>query len=348
MEPPGGGVNLRGPAVIQSFEDIRDTSVCRIRFPAWRPRLKTSCPVCSGSPPFGVVCPSLRGSRFAVLRCPGCDTAFVDPQPGWEEIKQLYTADFYKSWDLAAGESSNIAAMKKMTFARRIQDLQKYVATGKILDVGTASGFLLDVAQQRGFEPFGVEISEYSGGIAAAKFGPDHIHIGTLETAPFRAGTFDLITMTDLLEHVPDPLGVLRVAHRLLKPRGYVLITTPNTHSFSCKLMGSRWTHYNLYHLIYSNPDSMQVIASNSGFRIAMCRSAEKVVNIGYLRSQFFAFRHWALTPLIRSIHALCRPFANLPIRLTTGDMMVILEKQGEPAGTFEPVNACSELRRVS
>ena len=290
------------------------------------------CPICSCSQPLRVITPSLRGSRFAVVRCRRCQTEFLDPLPQFDEIKKIYSADYYKAWGMAAGETTAVAEMKKATFARRVADLRRYARSGKILDVGTASGFFLEVARDAGFDTFGVELSEYSGGIAASKFGQDHIHIGTLESAPFRPGTFDAIAMSDLLEHVTDPLGVLRLAHRLLKPAGFVLVTTPNTGSLSHKLMGERWTHYKLEHLFYSNPASMEVMARQTGFRIAMCRSADKVMTIAYLRNQLCVYRHWALTPLIRVAHALCGPLGAVPIRLTMGEMVVILEKLPEPA----------------
>jgi ubiquinone/menaquinone biosynthesis C-methylase UbiE len=205
--------------------------------------------------------------------------------------------------------------------------LKAHVRTGRILDVGTATGFFLEVAQAAGFEPYGVEISEYSGAIAAKKFGAGRIHIGTLETAPFPAGSFDAIAMTDLIEHVTTPVDTLRLAHRFLKPGGVVILTTPNSHSLSRKLMGRSWTHYKMEHLFYMNPRAIQVIAQKAGFRLVLCRSAEKTMSIGYLHSQLLEYRHWALTPAIRLVAALFRPFVAHPIHLKMGEIVVILEK---------------------
>ena len=297
--------------------------------------MTTSCPVCSRSKPFDVVTRSLRDSRFSVVCCTDCKTSFLDPMPRVEEIRAIYSADYYKAWGMEAGETTEVASMKKMTFAKRIQDIRQHVRSGKILDVGTASGFFLEVARDAGFEPFGIELSEYSGAIAARKFGGDHIHIGTLETAPFPAGTFDAIAMSDLLEHVPDPIEVLRLANRLLKPGGVLLIMTPNTRSLSSRVMGKNWTHYKLEHLNYSNPGSMEVMARNTGFRVASCKPAEKIMNLAYLRSQLCVYRHWALTPAIRILYALCRPFAAAPISLTMGEMVAILQKQGSSGNSL-------------
>ena len=297
--------------------------------------MTTSCPVCSCSRPFDVVTRSLRDSRFSVVCCTGCETSFLDPLPQLDEIKAIYSADYYKAWGMEAGETSEVASIKKLTFAKRIRDIRRYVRTGKILDVGTASGFFLEVARDAGFEPFGIELSEYSGAIAARKFGGDHIHIGTLETAPFPPGTFDAVAMSDLLEHVTDPIGVLRLANTLLKPGGFLLIMTPNTHSLSRRVMGKNWTHYKVEHLYYSNPASIDVMARNSGFRLVSCKPAEKVMNLAYLQSQLCVYRHWVLTPAVRLLYALCRPLAAAPVSLTMGEMVAILQKQESPGDCF-------------
>ena len=269
----------------------------------------------------------LKRSRFDILRCRSCATEFMDPQPGFEEIKSLYNSEYYKSWNTTSGETSAVGEMKKATFSHCISDLKKYVASGRILDVGTASGFFLEVARDAGFEPYGVEISEYSGRIAAGKFGADHIHIGTLETAPFAPGMFDAIAMSDVLEHVLDPIRILKLAHKLLRPGGVVLITTPNTHSISRQVMGKSWVHYHLEHLFYPNPRSIKIMASKADFRVTICKAAVKTMNVAFLHSTLLTYRHWALTPLIKLIYAVTKPFATKQINLKMGDIAVILEK---------------------
>ncbi|MBW5381276.1 class I SAM-dependent methyltransferase, partial [Brachyspira hampsonii] len=83
--------------------------------------------------------------------------------------------------------------------------------------IGTASGFLLEEAKLLGFEPYGVELSEYSSSIAKKKFGDDRIHNGTLETSSFQENFFDVITMTDLLEHIQNPIEILKYSYKILK-----------------------------------------------------------------------------------------------------------------------------------
>lgn len=291
-----------------------------------RPAAVRECAVCQGTA-HAPVLPGVRESRFAVLRCQGCGLEFLDPLPTWEEIQAIYTSDYYKSWDMAQGEQLPVAAMKKNTFRHRFEQIRKVIPSGRVLDVGTASGFFLDVAREFGYDPYGVEVSEYAGGIAREKFGADHIHIGVLETAPFPDGFFDVIAMSDLIEHVQDPAGVLRVSHRLLKPDGRLMIVTPDTGTLTRRLMGTRWTHYKLEHLHYFDRNSLGQLAAKTGFAIDRIQTAPKCLTIKYLRDQLAVYQHPVLTPVARVAGALLKPFATMPLRLTIGEMLAFLKK---------------------
>jgi SAM-dependent methyltransferase len=206
-----------------------------------------ACRLC-GSREIGLLQKSLGGSRFALRKCRSCRLEFLDPLPAPDDLRRIYTAEYYRSWGMAEGENPAVEAMKKLTFAGHLRRVREHLGggdlRGDLLDIGTATGLLLEVAREQGFEPYGVEISDYAAGLASAKFGAGRIHNGTLQTAPFGDGRFCVITMTDLLEHVADPLDTLARVRRLLRPDGIVLITTPNTASVTRLAMGRKWTHY--------------------------------------------------------------------------------------------------------
>jgi len=261
--------------------------------------LSRSCPVCS-CPAFKLVSARVNRSRYSVLGCTECGLQYLDPVPTPDEIRQIYTAGYYKAWGMENGETSAVAVMKKHTFALRLQELESVVEPGRLLDVGTASGFLLEVAQARGFTPYGVELSEYSGKLAAAKFGAGRIHIGTLETAPFPQASFRAIVMSDLLEHVPDPLGTLRLAREFLEESGVLQVVTPDTSALSRGCMGARWTHYKAEHLTYWNPDVLRLAAKKTGYRVLSVKRARKVMTLRYLNAQLAVYSHPVLTPIAR------------------------------------------------
>jgi 2-polyprenyl-3-methyl-5-hydroxy-6-metoxy-1,4-benzoquinol methylase len=101
---------------------------------------------------------------------------------------------------------------------------------GRLLDVGCALGTFLALARDRGFEPHGVEISQFASTFAREKRGLD-VFTGDLENYAAASGSFDVITFWDAIEHVTHPLENLKTARRLLRPGGLLLLTTDN---FDC------------------------------------------------------------------------------------------------------------------
>ncbi len=290
-----------------------------------------NCSVC-GKPADNVV--SAVGGRN-VYACGGCGVFFLSPQLSGEELTAMYQESYYRSWGLS-GERENEAVrrMKTATFGLRLDLIGAYKKSGTILDVGCATGFFLEKAKERGFRPYGVELSPYSCAIARKKLGEERVHLGTLETAPFGEKYFDVINMSDLLEHVRSPRETLRAARRLLKDDGVLVIMTPDTDSLTRRLMGPGWTHYKEEHFFYFNRRSLAYLAAGSGFEAVHFEPAKKFMNLAYLRLQFQVYPHRFLSPLSAFLFGLLPgPLRSGNFRLTMGEMVAVLKpsvKAGE------------------
>lgn len=177
----------------------------------------------------------------AVLRCAQCSTEFLFPQLNDEALQQLYSESYYAAWGLK-GDADNQATrqMKMATFELRLNLLARLGKRGRLLDVGCATGYLLEAAQTHGWAPYGVEYAAYAAAIAQKKFGSAAIFNGTLEQCSFPENFFDAIVMSDLIEHVRRPQETLLKAKTLLKEDGLLLIVTPDTAALSHHLMGKR------------------------------------------------------------------------------------------------------------
>jgi 2-polyprenyl-3-methyl-5-hydroxy-6-metoxy-1,4-benzoquinol methylase len=201
-------------------------------------------------------------------------------------------------------------------------------AQPRILDVGCATGYFLELAKEEGFQPYGVEYSAYAAARARLRVGEEAIFQGTLEQSVFPKASFTAIALSDLLEHVRTPAGTLELAKDLLKSGGVILIMTPDTGSLSRYVMGQRWTHYKTEHLFYFNRRSITWLANRCGLRVAHFERSKKALNLAYLHSQFGVYSHWLLTPLIGFLYRL----APVSLRqhnfyLSIGEMVVILKK---------------------
>jgi 2-polyprenyl-3-methyl-5-hydroxy-6-metoxy-1,4-benzoquinol methylase len=109
--------------------------------------------------------------------------------------------------------------------------MRRFIAgrSGRLLDFGSGLGFFLKaMAKHENWEAFGCEISPGAVQFARETLAIKNVRCGRLENMDFQAGSFDLITMWDVLEHLPEPRLILRRCHDLLKEGGRLFIRTPN------------------------------------------------------------------------------------------------------------------------
>jgi SAM-dependent methyltransferase len=114
-----------------------------------------------------------------------------------------------------------------------------YVEPGRMLDVGCGAGELGEAFIRKGWRVCGVEPSVAGATLSRAK--GIEVHEGPLSTAPWPAGSFDLITFNHALEHVPDLAEVLSRTADLLAPGGRVIVVAPNFGSWQRRLFRGRW-----------------------------------------------------------------------------------------------------------
>ena len=221
--------------------------------------------------------------------------------------------------------------MKLTTFVLHLNLLARLGKQGRLLDVGCATGYLLEAAQARGWTPFGVEYAAWAAAIAQKKFGREAIFNGTLEECSFPENFFDAIVMSDLIEHVRRPQETLLKARTLLKDDGLLLIVTPDTAALSHHLMDKRWTPYKQEHFFYFNRRSFQYLAHKGGWEIIHYEKAAKALNIGYFHTQFDVYPHWLLTPMVNTLHALLPQKAGRRnFFLSIGEMVLVLKKKNK------------------
>lgn len=277
------------------------------------------------------ICSSVKGKilfrrkKRTFFICEECNVIFIVPQPSQDELRNYYNdKDYYKSW----GSFDDARLIKKKTSSEWLKIIRRYKKDGKILEIGCAAGFFLEVAQEKGYDPYGVELSEISGEYAKRRF-KEKVFIGAVEEARHPDESFDIISMFDLIEHIPYPEDIIKESFRLLKRDGIVAISTPNTNSLSHKLMRSRWTHYKAAeHLFYFSPCSISFLLKKYGFTPLQITAAAKALSLRYLESQFKVYPTPVIGYLTHLLHHLLPSCVNnYPFVLTAGEMLVIARK---------------------
>jgi SAM-dependent methyltransferase len=249
------------------------------------------CPVCGGGDPElyleegpeRLEASAIGSSRRTVtpgrvLRCRECRLGFRQTRAGAAEL-----AGLYRRMDTSMYEAE--LAGRRRTAARHLRIVERYAQRGRLLDVGCASGLFLLRAVAAGWQVAGVEPSESLWRQAReALAGSGEVHCATLEEAGLPAGSFDAVTLWDVLEHVPDPVGFLRACTALLKPGGHLFLNVPDLESPEARLMGRRWPLLLPEHLNYFTRGSLRLCADKAGLewrafgRRAVWFSAEYVL----------------------------------------------------------------------
>jgi SAM-dependent methyltransferase len=261
------------------------------------PLLLPACPLgCSAA----LAVTSTLLAEGPLRRCLHCGLMLSSCTPAqYEASLSIWNTEDGTEPGVASARRFDEVTRRRLELARR---LAPAAARPRLLDVGCSSGFLLRVATALGFSAAGVESAPVAA--EAARNAGFDVFAGRLQEAPWPASSFEIITLIELIEHVPDPLDLLRACHRLLVPGGVVLINTPNAASWTARVMRGAWLGFNLNHMgghiCFYSPATLAVAAQRCGFeRVAFetrhVRFAEKeshaapVYRIGKLASEALA-----------------------------------------------------------
>lgn len=178
-----------------------------------------------------------------IYKCPNCCLVFTDQESlKCKQGKEMYSQNYFQIThpnffrESGVDYAKYLKRSKKLnTFLKEAKTLRKYKPGGVLLDIGCATGVFLDMARKEGFNVYGVELSDYAAKYAKEKFNLK-IFNGKLEDSKFKKGMFDVITMWDFIEHVPDPSSILSKAKELLKDDGIIVIQTVNDDCFMCNM----------------------------------------------------------------------------------------------------------------
>jgi 2-polyprenyl-3-methyl-5-hydroxy-6-metoxy-1,4-benzoquinol methylase len=220
------------------------------------------------------------GKHHTIVRCQSCGLVYTNPHRKANAILHKYEEVVDK---LYMEEREG----RVLTFQRNLRPLEELMPPDqgrRLLDVGCHIGVFLEIAQERGWEAWGVEPSHWAAREAQSR--GLRVIEGTLDDVHLAKESFDVITMWDVIEHLTDPLRELRESHRLLRKGGLICIHTMNIESLLAKLMGSRWPWLMEMHLYYFSPRTLGEMLRKAGFTVV------KIINQGrFLRLKYLATR---------------------------------------------------------
>jgi SAM-dependent methyltransferase len=215
--------------------------------------------------------------QFQVVECGRCNLLRLYPRPSREELPQYYPEGYW--W---APEKSVVSRLEDLYRRVVLSDHLHFVWPGvqdrsPVLDVGCGGGAFLAALRRRGLAVVGLDDSSRAAGVAWRENRVPAV-TAELRQAPFGPETFGAVTLFHVLEHLPDPLGCLRAAHRLLRPGGRLYVQVPNAASWQFLLLGPRWSGIDVpRHLVHFRAEDLAAVVETAGFRV--------------LRTKFFSLR---------------------------------------------------------
>ena len=223
---------------------------------------RSECPAC-GSPAaasrrlFSV---PFLSSSCSVLRC-ACSLVYKDRAPGAAALKSLYSKGYVHFQDQSdlVGLAEIHSVRQKLARCRRLLRGRPPEGGWRLLDVGCGAGSFVSLARKQGFAAEGLDAFLPEG------LENSHLHRGHLDQlAP---GSFDIVTLLNVAEHVVDPAPLFAGIRRILRPGGVLLLNCPYGNSLALRVHRARWIHMGLdEHLLFWTPASLTRLLKPLGF----------------------------------------------------------------------------------
>jgi 2-polyprenyl-3-methyl-5-hydroxy-6-metoxy-1,4-benzoquinol methylase len=303
-----------------------------VAFPGARPvqleRVVNPCALCGRTD--GTELFPVDGSL--IVRCDRCGLVREATRP--TATSAVYDADYYSTESSKGGYANYVldAGINRLTFAERLRAIEAKLGRGprrrganarfgpRLLDVGCALGDFVEVAREEGWDAEGVEISSFAA--AEGRRRGLTIHCGILEDLGLEAGSYDVITLYDVIEHLIDPVRTMREVARLLASGGVVHIVTPNVGGLQAKVLGAKWYHYKPgEHLYLFSPSTIRRTIDRTRLTWLGWGRSGSYVTLTYVfsRLRYYAPRAFgALEAIGRTVR-----FGPVPFKLYVGEMEV-------------------------
>jgi 2-polyprenyl-3-methyl-5-hydroxy-6-metoxy-1,4-benzoquinol methylase len=272
---------------------------------------------------------SVRGTT--IVQCPKCKLATWD----WAHFdsEAFYDASYWQSDNVGKGYADYFALADALvaTNQKRLKLIERLrggaVPPGeqplKLLDAGCGPGFFVRAAHEAGYDAAGVEVSQFAVDFARGELGLN-LRQGQVCKEDLPAGPFDVITLWDVIEHLPDPAQAIADLAAALAPNGLLLLSTGDVDSIVAKLSGARWHLFTLpEHLWFFTPASLRTLMERAGLDVVDRRYEVCWYPIRYLTERLEAMfvRRRVVSPLLG-------PVGRITLPVTLADVVTMAARK--------------------
>lgn len=192
---------------------------------------------------------------------------------------------FYE--DLEDQEYENTRKERKLQESRLLKYIGRYKASGSILDIGAGSGILVEAALETGYQATGIEPSRW------LQENADKLQLPVLQGTfphPDTPGPYDIISLVDVIEHLPEPINLLQDIHKALDDHGIFVTTTPDVNSMVARILRHKWWHFRMAHIGYFNRSNLRILLERAGFEVVSMTRPSWYFTLKYLGVRILSF----------------------------------------------------------
>ena len=212
------------------------------------------CPVCNENDTKQLY--TIKG--FNIVQCKYCTLAYVNPRVQNKNLYDLYSSQYFRGASSGYENYELIEDLRIKTFKKWYLEIEPFLKerTGDALDIGCAAGYFLQILEERNWRVEGIELEEKMNGIVRSK--GYSVYNTPLEYFKTKK-KYQLISLFDVLEHLPKLNLHIKKLYRLLEDNGSIIIVTPDLNSRQRKIFGKRWFQFKPFeHIQYFTCQSLE------------------------------------------------------------------------------------------
>lgn len=225
------------------------------------------CPVC-GSRNESLYCVK---DGFRYVRCDDCSMVFLNPRLNDEATHRFYNSRANEIYNKAKFDTeSDSQALDDKANLENLDWIESYRGKkgGDILEIGSAKGYFLQKAKERGYNVHGLELNETNWRRSRDLLGDTMLNV-PLESANYPAESFDVIYMRDVIAHLPDPKAFLRECWRIARPGAVMFVDTHNIDSFINRMTkGAHTVMFGFMEPHHWSPKTLRRVFEETGFKL--------------------------------------------------------------------------------
>ena len=272
--------------------------------------------------------PVLHKHGLTIVICSNCGFVYVNPRLKNEQLNSIYLHNYFKNKEYGYIGYELQEVLRKKNFERWLKDAASFLPAGKpirALDVGCAAGYCLDIMKSKGWDAEGLELeAEMFEVLVQSGYSVSKTRLEELSTAQ----KYSVITLFDVIEHIPDLDKAFQQLFNLLEEDGIIIIVTPDHNSIQRKIFRKKWFQYKpIEHIQYFSRQTLITFAGRNGLDMVVHKRSGQYADTNFIVNRLQYYQFSFLSGLFNKIFSFLR-LKNIFFYIDTGSLFTVFKKK--------------------